>query len=218
MVTIPEAVEQLILHEPFLEEALARGLLNLSELARQIRPGLQLELKKKIETGAVVMALKRLKDRIEPLHHARTRFIRDLGDITVRSHLMEFSFQTSDSLLEKQQQLLMEIRKRRNSFVTMTQGVTELTMIFSSSLEKSVDRLFAGERVLARLPNLSAVTIRLPGKSVTTSGVFYTLLKQLAWQDINVVEVVSTLTELTLIVERQHVDQAFSALKSFLWK
>ena len=48
------------------------------------------------------------------------------------------------------------------------------------------------------------------------SGVHYTLLKQLAWHDINLVEAVSTYSEFTIVLRRDVVDRAFSVLMEFL--
>jgi hypothetical protein len=45
--------------------------------------------------------------------------------------------------------------------------------------------------------------------------IFYTILKQLAWESINVIEVVSTYTEFTIILERGQVDQSFSILMKY---
>ncbi len=40
--------------------------------------------------------------------------------------------------------------------------------------------------------------------------------KQLAWNNINVVEVVSTYTEFTIILQKKQVDVSFSILMKFL--
>jgi hypothetical protein len=51
---------------------------------------------------------------------------------------------------------------------------------------------------------------------VGTPGVYYSIFKQLAWGNVNVVDVVSTYTEFTVLFEFQNVDRAFSILKRFL--
>jgi hypothetical protein len=70
----------------------------------------------------------------------------------------------------------------------------------------------ATERLVTRLDDLAALTVRLSPDTVQTPVVYYLLLKQLALNAFNVVEVVSTSTELTVVVEQQHVDRAFSVL------
>ena len=56
MLTIPEVVEKLIKRSPFLSESLAQGIINISALARNIKPEIEKEVQKNIQTGALVMA------------------------------------------------------------------------------------------------------------------------------------------------------------------
>jgi hypothetical protein len=42
-------------------------------------------------------------------------------------------------------------------------------------------------------------------------------MKQLAFHDLNVVEVVSTYRELTFVLAKDDVDRAFTVLTRFLW-
>jgi aspartokinase len=218
MITVPEVVERFVLESPFLEEGLAQGIVNLSALARRLKPQIEKELKKTVQSGAVVMALRRLGGG-QPLRKPHTlKVLKNLGDITVRSSLVEFTFKASDSLLAKQKKLLQSMERSRDAFVAMTQGVTEVTMILSAALEKKAESVFAGETRISRLGELAAVTIRLPLHVVETPGVHYAILKQLAWRSINVVEVVSTLTEFTIIIRKADIDRAFTALKEYLWR
>jgi aspartokinase len=218
MLTVPEVVERIISRVPFLEEGLARDVLNLSALARQLRPQIEAELVKEVKEGAIVMGLRRLALRLRPRTLALEKVLRNIGDLTLRSELVEFTFQASESLLDRQRQLLHVLARRRGSFVAITQGISEVTLVVSGSAARDVVRLFDGERLLARLDGLCAITIRLPVKVVSIPGVHYSILKQLAWHDINVVEVVSTYTELSIVLASGDVDRAFSVLKGFLWR
>ncbi len=212
MRTVADVVRRVVVESPFLEEGLADGIVNLSALARQLRPRVEAELAKEVTEGALVMALKRLI----PTLRERAAPGRGLGsylkDLTVRSNLAEITFLKSNTLPEKQRQLLLEAQQGAHEFVTFTRGTYEVTAIFDSALGGAAERIFGGETVVARIDRLSAITIRLTTDSVHATGVYYEVLKQLAMRGINVVEVVSTYTELTLILERDHVDRAFSIL------
>jgi len=48
--------------------------------------------------------------------------------------------------------------------------------------------------------------------------VHYSILKQLAWSNINVIEVVSTYTEFTVIIDNARIDTAFSVLKNLMMR
>ncbi len=216
MVTISEILNTIVRDVPFLEEGLAEGIINLSALSRKIRPEIEEAMKKPVSESAILMALKRMSPRVTQRVKSDKDSIYHIGDITVRSDLSEFTFFTSSTLLEKQKELLNAIKEKTNQFVTFTQGVYEITTIVNSSLEQTVEKIFAGEKISSRLKGLAAITIRLSPETVHTTGVYYSLLKQLAWHDINVVEVVSTYTEFTIILKKEKVDTSFSILMKFL--
>jgi hypothetical protein len=212
MRAIADVVRQLVSESPFLEDGLARGIINLSALARELRPRVEAELVKEIGEGALVMALKRLTPKIREQVGVRRGLPSFLKDLTVRSDLSEITFVKSQTLPAKQRELLAEAQRGAHEFVTFTRGSFEVTAIFDSSLREAADRIFAGETVVSRLDDLAAITIRLAAETVETCGVYYEVLKRLAMWNINLVEVVSTYTELTVILDRDQVDRAFSIL------
>jgi len=217
MITVPELAQKYVLQSPLLEEGLARGIMNLSALARELRPALESELGRPVSPAAILMALKRLSPELLKRAGRKPGGLKKTGDLIVRSNLVEFTFRNSDSIWEKQKKLLQRIERDREAFLTYTQGVFEVMLIASSGIEKAVLEIFGGESILARVGNLSAIVIRLSPRSVHTPGVYYAILKQLAWGNVNVIDVVSTTLEFTILVEKPQVDRAFSILTRYLW-
>jgi len=215
MITINELLEQIILRTPFLEEGLSQGIINLSALSRKIRPQIEKELLKPVSESAILMALKSLLPDI--MSNSKEIDINlKAGDITVRSGLTEFTYLKSATLIENKMQLLDEVKLRGDFFVTITQGVHETTMIVNSSLEKRLEEIFRGETLVKKIDDLAAITIRLTGEMVYLPGVHYNILKQLAWYNINIIEVVSTYTEFNIILQKKEVDTSFSILLKYL--
>jgi len=131
MQSIREAIKQKVLHSPFLEAGLASGIINLSALARQIKPEIESRLIKNASDGALIMALKRLADDLHNdklLNQDLTPFF---GDITIRSHINEFTFQKSKTIVARQIKLLQEMEHRPDTFITFTSGVLEITILVS---------------------------------------------------------------------------------------
>lgn len=65
MVTVPEAVEKIVNRSRYLSEAMSKGLINLSALARYIKPEIEEMLIKNVSDSSVIMALKRLEKTLE---------------------------------------------------------------------------------------------------------------------------------------------------------
>jgi hypothetical protein len=214
---ISDIVAEYVLETPLIEEHLSLGLLNLSALARHLRPRVRKALLRPVSDAAIMMALKRLAPRVAArTRRPATRTARP-ADLTVRSNLVELTFHASDTIREKHRRLLNRVDRLEDAFLTYTQGASEVMLMVSATLEKPALEIFAGERVVSKMRNLSAIVIRLAPGAVQTPGVYYAILKRLAWQDVNVVDVVSTCHEFTIVVANDHVDAAFSALRRYFW-
>ncbi|MEK7177432.1 MAG: hypothetical protein AAB705_01240 [Patescibacteria group bacterium] len=215
MITIPELVKEKIEESPYLEELLAKGIINYSALARTIKPELEEKLLKSIKEGSIIMALRRMVKKYEKNLNLKNIFSKS-PDMIIRSNLVEFTFTNSDLMLNKYRNLLKNIEVDRQYFFAITQGVFETGIIISQELEEKIRVIFEGEKIIHHLTNLSAITIKLPKENVTTSGVYYFILKALALNNINIIELVSTYQEITLILETKEIDKAFSILKKTL--
>jgi len=214
MKTISSVVEQYIKKKPFLQSALAQGIINLTSLSRIVRPEIEEELGKDIRNGAIVMALKRLSDDLEfRATHKIIKVLKNIGEITVRSSLTDFTFLISESILENQGLLLNEINKNKDVFYTSSRGVNELNIVVSNSLDSTVEKLFATEKCTQKAENLSSITVKLPSENVSVPGLYYFIFQRLAWEGIVLYEVISTTNEFTILVDDEHIDIAFKTIK-----
>ena len=81
-----------------------------------------------------------------------------------------------------------------------------------SGLDSLISSIFKDEKLLARKTGLGSITIRLPERNTEVSGIYYFLLKKLAWAGINVCEVISTSNEITLVVSEHEMHLAFQIM------
>ncbi|GGW47997.1 aspartate kinase [Arenibacter certesii] len=214
MRTISAVVEDYIKKKPFLQSALAQGIINLTSLSRIVKPEIEMELGKDIRNGAIVMALKRLSDDLEfRATHKIIKVLKNIGEITVRSSLTDFTFLVSDTILENQTILLKEINKNKDVFYTSSRGVNEMNIVVSNSLDTAVEELFKNEKCTQKAEHLSSITVKLPAENVSVPGIYYFIFQRLAWEGIVLYEVISTTNEFTIIVNDEQVDIAFRTIK-----
>lgn len=211
--SIAQAVDELISASPFLEEALADELINVSSLARKLQPDIEKKLHKKVQPGAIVMAINRRPSGLSFRISKEIReFMRKLGDVIVRSDLRDYTFENSAGLIACNRKLMDEIADEKEIFCTISQGVFETTLVVSNLLKSRIKEIYRKEKLIAQKTRLSSITIRLPESNTEVSGIYYFLLKNLAWSGINVCEVISTSNEVTFVVEEKDVHNAFSRL------
>lgn len=213
MISIPVAVEEVVKKKPFLEGALVDKLINLSALARQIKPEVEEKIGKEVNDSAIIMALNRLVPRLELMSAMKIKkVVENMGDIVVRSNLSDFTFLNTSTLYSLQARLLNEVHALKNVFCTFSQGIYETTLVVSDSIIGLVKEIFADEKLISNNTNLSLITIKLPSDNTICPGVYYYLFKELAWDNINVVEVISTANEFTIVVSDTDIHRAFSIL------
>lgn len=213
MIKIAHIAARLIEQMPFIAEALQAGLINISALAREIQPEVSRRAGRPVQAGAIVMAIQRMPAvGLVQSERSLAHFFRSLQDMSVRSDLLDYTFQNSETLSVRQAQLLAQIGRRPKVFYSVSRGIAETTLLIARTFEGEVDELFSGEKLLSKEGNLNAITLMLPAENRQIFGIYYHILRQLAWQGINVVEVVSTSNEFTIVVGDEDLEQAFAVL------
>ena len=215
MRTIASTVAAYIKTKPYLSSALSDGIINLTSLARQIQPDIETVMRKTVNQGAIVMSLKRVSDDSESSTDSAkiTSVLKNMGDITVRSSLIDYSFSISETLLLNQAHLLKEIEHKKEVFYTSSRGVAESNIIVSQNISELVDTIFNAETCHSKVENLSSITIKLPTENVTIPGIYYFIFQRLSWEGINVNEIISTSNEFTILIDEQQVSSAFEEIK-----
>ena len=214
MKTIASCVQEIIVSSPFLEEGLSREIINFSALAKDLNEPISNMLRKPVKDGAIMMALRRYQQPLNLENSKRLKQVfQQLGDITVRSNLSDFTFQNSKTLIHSHSQILEKISANHQIFYAFTRGMFESNIIISTSEKESILKAFKNETQIGLQDKLSAISMYLPNGNSKIAGLYYQIFKRLAWENITLYEVVSTTNEFTIVVEDYLVDKAFSVIK-----
>ncbi len=215
MVTIARIVEKMVKENPSLEIALSKDLINYSKLARYLREEVESETGAKVNDSAIVVALKRIKERAEKLYEKKTLFKAE--EITTNSNLMEITVVHSASVPEIVRDVFELGDVKQGSVVNITQGNRQTTFIFSEKLEGKVKELLEGEDIISEIRNVSEICIGFNEEMFKTPGFIVYALKELSWHNINIMEIISTYTELIIIVKDEDFMKAYKILRSVLF-
>lgn len=215
MVSISHLVEELVKHRPYLSESLAAGIINVSSLARQLQPEIEKALQKEVNTGAIVMALNRLAPYLQVRDQVQlNKLLSSMGDIILRSNLCDYTFKNSPTLLDCHIEVLKNLVKNDEVFYTMVQGVFETNLVVSDIVSHLIKDCFEHETCLFEQRGLSSVTLKLPKGNSMQPGFYYTIMKELSWEGINLTEVISSTNEFTVVVDNSLIDKTFVVLKN----
>lgn len=216
MITVPQAVEKIIKRSRYLSEALSKDLINASSLARYIKPEVETLTYKEVTYGSVVMAVKRLQKSFSSGYKQVTVF-KEAPDMIVRSNLTLIYVKNSADLLQK----LSTIEESSQSFqkkALFTYGRVETVVLTNKVNLESLIKILKEEEIEQTFPSVSSITIHLPEDAVSQPGVFYFFIKSLAWEGVNILDILSTHTELTLVFKPEDINTAFGILQSLFAK
>ena len=76
-----------------------------------------------------------------------------------------------------------------------------------------------GEKILNKEFDLVSLTIVFEGKNfLLTPGVIFTAIRKLPWEQINIFEIISTMTELSFILGKKDSMKAYNVLQDLIGK
>ena len=215
MVTVSHFVEKIIEQKPFIQEALSSGIINNAALAEQMLPEIEKELKKKVKFSAVNMAIRRLSEKLEQSFIVKAKFDKN-SDITVKSDLIEITVYKLEDVQKYVGELYNIVDFKGGDLLTITQGLHEVMVITNQRYEKKILKLFPKRIIKKSIKNLSSLTINIPEESFENVGLFYIVTRALNWENISIVDIVSTFTEMTFIIKEKDTARSFNVLKCLI--
>jgi hypothetical protein len=212
MITVPQATEKIINRSRYLNEAMSKDLINASSLARYIHHEVEELTLKKVSRGSIIMAIKRLNKNLKP-KSSTSPLLPDAPDMIVRSNLTLFYIKNSSTLL-KQLSSLEQASTGQQKKVLFSYGRVETIALGNKVITGDIKKLLQNEVISLHIENISSITIHLPEQAYLTSGIFNIFIKSLAWENINLLGILTTQTEVTLLFDAKDIHTAFGVLQS----
>jgi aspartokinase len=190
--TIAQKVRSHLRNKPYLLEALEKGIVNLSELSRQIQEELKIE-----NTSAVKAALRRFSEELQK--HRQKR---------------------EEKVLQVLKRSGIAVYDRKAVMITTKEIVTKSGMKVDL-LDKYVYLLDRGDlpqriNSLVKHDNCTMIVIHSPEELEATPGVVAFLTALLAEQNVNIIEFISCWTETIIVVEKKDSLKTYEILSNLV--
>lgn len=216
MVTVPTITKEIIDRSEYIKDGISQNLINLSELARKIKPEIESTLKKNLTEGSIIMALKRYSEDLRYNPEKNLNLSKHYGEISLKSGVFEVTYSNSETLYKLISKLLDTVEP--DQYFTFIKGMWQTTIIASVNLKEKILKSLENEKFETQIDYLTAITLKLTNNHIEQPGVMSYILSQLSWEGINIIEVVSTWSELTVIIKDEEVNQAFQLLQKIIQK
>ena len=218
MVTVSHIVKKIVSEQPFVEEGLGRGIISVGNIAEEMLPKIEKELGKKIKLPAVIMALRRYSDEIME-HHKNLKKFDYSAELILKTSIADLTVIKSQSLLAKLKNIYHLVDFERGDTLNVILGNNEASIVIN---EKYIEKLIGflhGEKITNKETALVALTLIFTADDfLHTPGIIFNAVRKLAWNNINIYEIVSTLTELTFILSKKDSMKAYDVLQEIIGK
>lgn len=214
--SVASCVKNVINRSPFISEMLIQEVISFSNLAKSIQGKVEAAYGESVNTSAIVMAIRRYADELK-----KDRVDTPKGsieyDISMKTNIYDVNFLRNDAFISKMPELYDLVHVDSGDFLNITMGSHEISLMVSEKYKATVDKLLEGEKIVAKMNDLVALTIIFnDGDFLQTPGVMYLAVRKLAWENINVLEIVSTMNVLTFVIKREDSMNAYAVLQEFL--
>jgi aspartokinase len=210
--TIAGAVKDEINLDLSVQDALARGYVNLSALARMLAPRVSERTGKKVKEESVITSLKRLRGAYSGSAQGIGKIIAG-SIINVRTHVSKLSVEKTRKTLQVVSSMLSS---HQEDFIQVSESLSSITLIFDQRLHRKVSRELYGAEILDEGDDYAAITVQSPREIITTPGCVASFYNQLSRRHVNIEDTVSCHTDTIIVVKMRDVSRAFDALTELI--
>ena len=218
-----EATAQLVKEEInssiFLLETLKKGIINYSELTRQLLPKIK-EKNKKANFPSVLIAIQRYYDEIKEKSGLPNQFgeiLKD-SDLILKNNILDLTFERTKEVMKNINEVSKTIRWDMGDIMFVIQGTAELTVIIDKKNLKKFDTI--KNKIIEKKEDLALLSLREPDEVSSYSrglvGFFALLTTLLADKNINIWEVATTYKQNIFIIYESDLPKAYETLKKLI--
>jgi hypothetical protein len=213
MISTAAVVKNLIREDEFAYECLKNKILNKEAYAQKIQSKVEKVMSKKVKVGTIGTALRRLEKNEQSTPSIKPDF--KLSSISIKSPLYEVTYPIRDFDFSILTSIYKELDKD-SEFIASTQGSQEVTLIVSQNIFRKLKFKFGNIKPIIEINDLGAVYCNFSSKYFSEPNLIYALVSQLAVKKIDLIEIISTYTEVIFIVRQNDLTECFNQLKKLL--
>ena len=214
MVTISHVVQKLVDEKVYIQESMDKDIISYASLAKQLQPDIEEELGKKVKKHAIEMALRRYKDQLKQKH--KTISFDYSSDIIMKTKICDIAVTRSPSLLVKLKKLYDIVDFEKGDILNIIQGSSEVIIVTNERYKKKLMEIIKGEKILIQEGDLISLTMTFSKDFFYTPGIIFNIIRNVAWENVNIFEIVSTNTELTFIIHKKDAMKGYKALEKLI--
>ena len=212
MVTISHVVKDIINRQIFLQEAVNNKIVSYNKLAHRLKPEIESELGTNVKHSAIVMAIRRHAEKSKNILRTSkfSYFIE-----TIKTDICYISLEESSTLLPKIQTIYSIVDFKKGGILNIIQGNFEIIVITNKRYEDELLEILHEEKVLETVDTIVSISLTYSKEFLFIPGVLYDIVRLLAWENINIIDIILTSTEMNIIISKKDLMRCYEKLGRF---
>ena len=200
---------------PALQDALIEDIVNYASLAVKLEPRVEAEIGDTVKRSAIIMALRRYSETLKGKTQS-TEVFRLSREIVLKTDICDVSILKTPSGYDKIKEVYNLVNYEKGETLNVIHGNQEITVVISQKHLDSLLDLLKGERVMNVERDLVSVSLNLSKDFLYTPGILSLATRKLAWENINIFENISTMSELIFILSQKDAVRAYNAFQEMV--
>ena len=216
--SVSKKVREIVDRTPFLRDVLRKGFLNYTNFTESILDEVSQACNKEVKETAVIMALRRYATELNRVEGQKDT---DGVNYTIVMHtnIIDYNYTKTPELISHLGNLYdLSGRNGGTDFLNVILGSSEVTIATSEKLAPYIEKALSPFKAIYKQDDLVALTMSFGSNFIQTPGIVYEAARRLAWNSINVYEIVSTISELTFVIRRTDSFEAYRVLQNLQGK
>jgi len=215
MTTISHAVKEILNRQIFLQEAINNEIVSYNKLANHLKPKIESELGAEVKHSAIVMAIRRHAEKSKNIiQTAKFSYFIE----TIKTDICYVSLEESSTLLPKIQTLYSIVDFKKGGILNIIQGNFEITIITNKRYEEELLDILHEEKFIETVDDIVSISLIYSKEFLFIPGVLYDVVRLMAWENINIIDIILTSTEMSIIISKRDLMRCYEILGRFAEK
>jgi len=215
MVTISHVVTKLIDDNIYLQEAIGKKIASYGSVAKQLKPEIEEELRKEVAHYAIVAAIRRYSEKMQ-VRFRDIKFDTKSSEVNLKTNVIDIHVLRSLGLFDKLKRIYDIIQFGKGDTLNIIYGRNTVSIVTNERYKENILNFLQNERIYSVQEDLVSLSFSLSKKLVSTAGVLFQIVRNFAWENINIIEVISMDFEITFILNERDAVRGYKALERLI--
>ena len=217
MVTISHLVNKMIDDNLYLQEAIGKGIASFGSVAKQLKTDIETELKKEVAHYAIVAAIRRYSEKMS-IKFRDIKFDVNTSEVNLKTNVIDINVLKTPSLFDKLKRIYDIIKFEKGDILHIIYGKNSVSIVTNERQKEKIYDFLQNERIMDTKENLVSLSFTIGKNLVDIPGVLFQIVRNFAWENINIKEVISIDLVITFIVAEKDAVRGYKALERVITK